>query len=425
MEISIIGAGYVGLVSGVCFADFGYRVNIIDKNAEKIASLKKGKVPIFEEGLEGLLAKNKDNINFSTKMADIKNSSVVFIAVGTPENPKTGEANLSYLFALPKEIAPFLKENAIVAIKSTVPPKTNAEFYKRVLEYTNKKFSQASNPEFLREGTGVKDFMNPDRVLVGASEEETILVLKKLYEPIIKNGAKFIATDVISAELAKYAANSFLATKVAFINEIAGIAKKLGANISDVSKIIGLDKRIGEKFLQAGPGFGGSCFPKDILALEHLFKKNRLKNNITGAVIKANRDRKEYIANQVKEILDGKLRGKTIATLGLAFKAGTDDIRSSPAIEIIELLLKKGAKIKAHDYKAIENAKEYFKNKIEFSNKPEGVIVGADLILILTEWPDYKNLNYAKYLRENENLKIFDARNLLKDAIKSERYFGL
>lgn len=428
MQIAVIGAGYVGLVSGICFASLGFKVNIVDKNEEKINLLNKGVIPIFEESLEDILKQNRQNLNFSTKVENVKNSDVIFIAVGTPQDSKTGKANLSYLQEAGKQIAPFLKENTTVVIKSTVPPKTNEDFQKIIKKINPKlKLYFASNPEFLREGSGVKDFLYPERIVIGVEDAFSKQKLEFLYEKIIATGAKFIVTDITSAELSKYASNTFLATKVAFINEISNLCFKLNANIDDISKIMGLDSRIGAKFLQAGPGFGGSCFPKDILALENISKQNKAKSNITQAVIKANKKRIENILQHIQNIA-GNIKNKNISVLGLAFKAGTDDIRSSPAIYIVEKLLKKGAKINVHDFKAMQNAKNYFlkqKNISFFDNAEDAINKKTQLILILTEWKEYIQIDFEKLLNENKSLKVFDTRNLLKKHLKHKRYFSL
>jgi UDPglucose 6-dehydrogenase len=427
MQIAVIGAGYVGLVSGICFASLGFKVNIVDKNEEKINLLNKGVIPIFEESLEDILKQNRQNLNFSTKVENVKNSDVIFIAVGTPQDSKTGKANLSYLQEAGKQIAPFLKENTTVVIKSTVPPKTNEHFKKIIEKSVKTKVYFASNPEFLREGSGVKDFLYPERIVIGVEDAFSKQKLEFLYEKIIATGAKFIVTDITSAELSKYASNTFLATKVAFINEISNLCFKLNANIDDISKIMGLDSRIGAKFLQAGPGFGGSCFPKDILALENISKQNKAKSNITQAVIKANKKRIENILQHIQNIA-GNIKNKNISVLGLAFKAGTDDIRSSPAIYIVEKLLKKGAKINVHDFKAMQNAKNYFlkqKNISFFDNAEDAINKKTQLILILTEWKEYIQIDFEKLLNENKSLKVFDTRNLLKKHLKHKRYFSL
>lgn len=427
MQIAVIGAGYVGLVSGVCFASLGFKVSIIDKNEEKINLLNKGIIPIFEEGLEDILKQNRQNLNFSTKVEVVKDADVIFIAVGTPQDSKTGKANLKFLQKAAKEIAPFLKENTLIVIKSTVPPKTNDDFQKIIEKSVKTKVYFASNPEFLREGSGVKDFLYPERIIIGVEDDFSRQKLEFLYAKIIANGAKFIVTDITSAELSKYASNTFLATKVAFINEISNLCFKLNANIDDISKIMGLDSRIGTKFLQAGPGFGGSCFPKDIFALENISKQHKAKSHITQAVIKANEKRIENILQHIQNI-SGSIKNKNISVLGLAFKAGTDDIRSSPAIYIVEKLLKKGAKINAHDFKALQNAKNYFlkqKNISFFDNAEDAIAKKTQLILILTEWKEYIQIDFEKLLNENKSLKIFDTRNLLKKHVENKRYFSL
>ncbi len=416
MKITVIGSGYVGLVSGICFAKLGHEIACVDKDVAKIAKLKSGVIPIFEPGLKDLLDEvvAAKKISFTTDLQEALNgATAVFIAVGTPQD-EDGSADLSYVLAAAKEIAELSNSYKLIVTKSTVPAGTGAKV-KALVQATNPQldFAVASNPEFLREGAAIDDFMNPDRIVVGVEDEKSQKIFAEIYEKF--GPEKLITTDIITAELIKYAANSFLATKIGFINEMADLCEVVGGNIKQLAHAIGLDSRIGEKFLNPGPGFGGSCFPKDILAILNVAKENQVKLAVLDAVITSNQKRKIKMAQKISAILGGEIRGKKIALLGLAFKANTDDIRYSPAIVIAKELAKNGAQISAHDFEAIENSRRElaeFKN-IEFCADVYEATAGADLIVIATEWKEYQKLDLTKI----KTKKILDLRNLF-DAEK-------
>jgi UDPglucose 6-dehydrogenase len=419
MRITVIGSGYVGLVSGICFAKLGHEITCIDKDENKISKLKSGVIPIFEPGLKELLeeAVAAKKISFSTNLKDgLDTSEAVFIAVGTPQD-EDGSADLSYVLAAAKEIAQLSTSYKLIITKSTVPSGTGFKIKKLVKE-TNPTldFSVASNPEFLREGAAIDDFMNPDRIVIGVEDEKSQKIFAEIYQ---KFGAeKLVATDVITAELIKYASNSFLATKISFINEMADLCEVVGGNIKHLSHAMGLDSRIGEKFLNPGPGFGGSCFPKDIMAILNVAQENKVELSLIDSVITSNKKRKIKMADKISAALDGKINGKKIALLGLSFKANTDDIRYSPAIVIAKELSKKGAKILATDPEAIENSKQELKDfsNIEFFENADDAIKDADLIVIATEWKEFCELDFSNI----KTKKIVDLRNLF-DADKMKK----
>ena len=422
MKITVIGSGYVGLVSGICFAKIGHEIVCVDKDESKITKLNSGIIPIFEPGLELLLENSvkAKKISFTTNLKEaLEGSNAVFIAVGTPQD-EDGSADLSYVLAAAKEIAELSDSYKLIITKSTVPAGTGAKI-KKLVAQTNPQldFAVASNPEFLREGAAIDDFMNPDRIVVGVEDQKSAQIFAEIYQAFAAE--KLIVTDIVTAELIKYAANSFLATKIAFINEMADLCEVVGGNIKQLSHAIGLDSRIGEKFLNPGPGFGGSCFPKDILALLNVAKENKVDLSVVDSVIASNASRKLKMTKKISDILEGKIDGKKIALLGLAFKGNTDDIRYSPAIAIAKELLKKGAKISATDPEAIINSrKEFleFKN-IEFFNDAFDAMKDADLIVIATEWDNYRELDLEKIKLATKSKKILDLRNLF-DAKKME-----
>jgi len=422
MKITVIGSGYVGLVSGICFAKIGHEIVCVDKDESKITKLNSGIIPIFEPGLELLLENSvkAKKISFTTDLKTALNgSNAVFIAVGTPQD-EDGSADLSYVLAAAKEIAELSDSYKLIITKSTVPAGTGAKV-KKLVAQTNPQldFAVASNPEFLREGAAIDDFMNPDRIVVGVEDQKSAQIFTEIYQAFAPE--KPIITDIVTAELIKYAANSFLATKIAFINEMADLCEVVGGNIKQLSHAIGLDSRIGEKFLNPGPGFGGSCFPKDILALLNVAKENKVDLSVVDSVITSNSSRKVKMTQKISDILEGKIDGKKIALLGLAFKGNTDDIRYSPAIAIAKELLKKGAKISATDPEAIANSRQEFlefKN-IEFFNDAFDAMKDADLIVIATEWDNYRELDLEKIKLATKSKKILDLRNLF-DAKKME-----
>ncbi len=414
MQIAIVGTGYVGLVTGTCFAELGFEVTCIDNNKDKIDRLKKGIIPIYESELEVLVKKNisEGRLKFTTSIKEgIGCKAAIFLAVGTPQD-KDGSADLSYIFAAAKEIAKDIgNQESILVTKSTVPVGTGAKL-KRILKKT--KLQVASNPEFLREGSAVYDFMNPDRIVIGTDSIHSKAILEKLYQTFISKGAPIISTDIASAELIKYAANAFLATKIAYINEIADISEKIGANIKDIALGMGLDRRIGKDFLNPGPGYGGSCFPKDTEALLKVSKDLGAKSSIVKTVIKSNKGRKKNLAQKIVYIVGNN---KTIAVLGLAFKANTDDARESPAVEIIQQLIKHKMKIKAYDPKAIGNTREILGNKIEYCSNAYDACKGAKAFVVLTEWSEFKNLDFKKIKSLLDKPVIIDYRNILDGAL--------
>jgi len=411
MKITIIGSGYVGLVSGICFAKLGHEIACVDKDEAKISKLKSGVIPIFEPGLSELLAEvsGAKKISFTTNLKEALNgSSTVFIAVGTPQD-EDGSADLSYVLAAAKEIAELSNSYKLIITKSTVPAGTGKKI-KKIVSATNSSldFAVASNPEFLREGAAIDDFLNPDRIVVGVEDEKSKAIFAEIYAKFPKE--KLVITDIITAELIKYASNSFLATKISFINEMADLCEIVGGDIKKLSNAMGLDSRIGEKFLNPGPGFGGSCFPKDIMAILNVAKENKVGLSLIESVVTSNKQRKIKMVEKISAALGDKIDGKKIALLGLAFKANTDDIRYSPAITIAQELAKKGAKISAHDFEAIKNSKRElaeFKN-ISFCEDVYEAMNGADLIVIATEWKEYAKLDLAKI----KTKKIVDLRNL-------------
>ncbi len=402
MKITVIGSGYVGLVSGVCFAKLGHEVVCVDKDEKKIVALKSGQVPIFEPGLPELLSSVK--ISFTKNLKDaLSGSGAVFIAVGTPQD-EDGSADLSYVLAAAKEIAELSDSYKLIVTKSTVPAGTGAKI-KTLVSATNPQldFAVASNPEFLREGVAINDFMNPDRIVVGVEDEKSQKIFEEIYASFPRE--KLVTTDIITAELIKYASNSFLATKISFINEMADLCESVGGNIKQLSKAVGLDSRIGEKFLNPGPGFGGSCFPKDILAILNVAKENNVELSLINSVITSNQKRKQKMVDKIRQIPAQK-----IALFGLAFKGNTDDIRYSPAITIAKELAKSGLEIFAHDFAAIENSRRElseFKNISFFEDLYEAAN-DADLIVIATEWEEYKKIDLSKI----KTKKIIDLRNL-------------
>jgi len=430
MKLCMIGTGYVGLVSGVCFSDLGNDVICVDKDQDKINNLQKGIIPIYEPGLEELVLKNYKNkkLKFSTDLnSSIKKSDIVFICVGTPTKKNGIGADLSQIYSVSKEISKSINKFKIIITKSTVPVTTGDEIEKILLKKVNKnKFSVISNPEFLREGEAIRDFIYPDRVVVGANDKKSANILKNLYSPLISKGAKFISTNRRAAELIKYASNAFLATKITFINEIANLCEKTGIDVEDISIGIGLDKRIGSRFLRAGPAYGGSCFPKDTKAIVTTADKFKTNLSVIKSVIKSNTLRSKLLLKKVDEILINKIKNKKICFLGVTFKANTDDMRDSSSLEMIPFLSKKGAKIKYYDPTGLKKEFNKLKN-VSFSNSIYDAVKGADLVILHTEWNDFKSINFKK-LHPSKNLKIYDMRNIyspLKVKSQGFKYFGI
>ena len=430
MKLCMIGTGYVGLVSGVCFSDLGNDVVCVDKDENKINKLKKGIIPIYEPGLEELVQKNFKNkrLKFSTDVNDsVKKSDIVFICVGTPTKRNSSEADLSQIYSVANEISKSINKFKIIITKSTVPVTTGDNIEKILSKKVDKnKFSVVSNPEFLREGEAIRDFIYPDRVVVGSNDKRSMGILKNLYSPLISKGAKFISTNRRAAELIKYASNAFLATKITFINEIANLCEKTGIDVEDISIGIGLDKRIGSRFLRAGPAYGGSCFPKDTKAIVSTAKKFNTNLSIIKSVINSNSLRSKLLLKKVSEILNNKIKNKKICFLGVTFKANTDDMRDSSSLEMIPYLSKKGAKIKYYDPTGFKNVFNNLKD-VNFSNSISDAVKGSDLVILHTEWNDFKSINFKK-MRPSKNLKIYDMRNIFSPSkIKSQgfKYFGI
>jgi UDPglucose 6-dehydrogenase len=417
MRIAMIGTGYVGLVSGACFADFGHQVICVDKNNDKIAALRRGEIPIFEPGLEALVASNvkAGRLTFETDLADpVADADAVFIAVGTPSRRGDGHADLSYVHSAAREIAKVLKGFTVVITKSTVPVGTGDEV-ERIIRETNPiaDVQVASNPEFLREGAAIRDFKFPDRIVVGTSDERARKILDDIYRPLSLNKAPIMFTARRTAELIKYAANAFLATKITFINEIADLAEKVGADVQEVARGIGLDNRIGTKFLHAGPGFGGSCFPKDTRALIKIALDHDVPLRIVEAVLAVNDNRKRAMARKVFQAVGSSLRGKTIAVLGLTFKPDTDDMREAPSIPLVTGLLDMGAKVRAHDPVGMEQARQEL-SEIEYCDDPYVCAADADALVIVTEWAQFRALDLERLKREMKHPTIVDLRNVYR-----------
>ncbi|MDD3607940.1 MAG: UDP-glucose/GDP-mannose dehydrogenase family protein [Candidatus Moranbacteria bacterium] len=434
MKICIIGSGYVGLVTGACFAKIGHRVFCIDNDKEKIKNLKKGILPIFEPGLKKIVCQcqKEKKLNFSYKLRDaIKESQAIFIAVGTPSSRRgNGYADLTYVFEVARNIAPFLDKYKVVIDKSTVPVGTASQV-KRIIKERNPKaiFSVASNPEFLREGAAINDFLNPDRVVIGTDDLNAQKIMEEIYQFIEKKNIPILKTNVESAELIKYASNAFLATKISFINEMANLCEKLGANITDVAKGMGLDKRISPSFLQPGPGYGGSCFPKDVLALTRIAQENESPLRILETVSEVNIAQKARMVFKIKRILNhNKLIGKKILFLGLTFKADTDDMREASSLTIIPALLERGAKIFAHDPKGVREAKKLLPKEVCYISNIDKLKEKIDAVVLLTEWPEYKNVNFSQLKKKMTHPILIDLRNFYdSEAIKQLgfEYYGL
>jgi len=414
MHICIIGTGYVGLITGACFAEFGMDVTCVDKDLKKIKSLKKGMVPFYEPGLEELLQRNikANRIHFSTSIAEaIDHSLVIFIAVGTPPRGD-GSADMRYVEEVAKEIAGHMKSYKVIVTKSTVPVGTGEKLRKIVSKNLREHvdFDIVSNPEFLREGAGIEDFMRPNRVVIGASSDQATAIMKDLYRPLYLIETPVVITDVKTAELIKYASNAFLATKISFINELSNLCESVGADVQVVAKAMGLDRRIGPKFLHAGPGYGGSCFPKDTLALLQIAKENNVNLDLVKAVIIVNEKQKEKMAKKIKNTI-GVLKGKTICLLGLSFKPNTNDIRESPALFIINRLLKEGAKIRVYDPAAMPDTMEIFP-KLTYCKDSYDAVKGADAVIIATEWNQFRNLDIGRIKTLARGNYFFDLRNI-------------
>jgi UDPglucose 6-dehydrogenase len=417
MRIAMIGTGYVGLVSGACFADFGHNVVCVDKDAGKIASLLQGVMPIFEPGLDDLVARNvkEGRLEFTTNLAGtVKNADVVFIAVGTPSRRGDGHADLSYVHGAAREIAAAIAHYTVVVTKSTVPVGTGDEVESVLRECRPKAdFAVVSNPEFLREGAAIGDFKRPDRIVIGTEDPRAREVMSEVYRPLYLNASPILFTERRTAEIIKYAANAFLATKITFINEIADLCEKVGGDVQDVARGIGLDNRIGSKFLHAGPGYGGSCFPKDTIALIKTARDAGAPARIVEAVVAVNSERKLAMAEKVIAALGGSAGGKTVAVLGLTFKPNTDDMRESPSLAIIPALQEAGAHVKAHDPQAMEEAATLLP-RVTMAKNPYEAAQGADALVIVTEWDAYRALDLKRLKQDMKAPVIVDLRNIYK-----------
>ncbi|ESQ88863.1 UDP-glucose 6-dehydrogenase [Asticcacaulis sp. AC460] len=417
MKITMIGSGYVGLVSGVCLAEYGHDIVCMDKDVAKIEGLRNGKMPIFEPGLEEMVRDNvkAGRLRFSTDMADcVPESEVVFIGVGTPTNKETGHADLKYVYAVAEEIARHVKDFTVVVTKSTVPVGTGDEV-ERIIARTNPKADVAvvSNPEFLREGAAIKDFMIPNRIVVGIEDQRARPVMTEVYRPLFINQAPLMITTRRTSELIKYAANAFLALKITYINEMADLCEAVGANVQEVARGIGLDNRIGTKFLHAGPGYGGSCFPKDTLALVKTAQDFNAPTQLVEATVAVNESRKAKMAQKVIKAAGGSVAGKTIAVLGLTFKPETDDMRDSPAIVIIEELVKAGATIRGYDPEGMENARLVLP-PISYCDGPYQAAEGADAVVIVTEWNEFRALDLKRIKAAVKAPLLVDLRNIYR-----------
>ena len=417
MKIAMIGSGYVGLVSGTCFADFGHEVFCVDKHEGKIAALKRGEIPIFEPGLSELVTKNAaaGRLSFTTDLANpVAEADAVFIAVGTPSRRGDGFADLSYVYAAAREIAASLRSYTVIVTKSTVPVGTGDEVERIIREVRpDADFAVASNPEFLREGAAIEDFKRPDRIIVGVESERARTVMAEIYRPLYLNSAPILNTSRRTAELTKYAANAFLATKITFINEMAELCEQVGANVQDVARGMGLDNRIGGKFLHAGPGYGGSCFPKDTLALIKTAQDYGTPSRIVEAVVAVNDQRKRAMARKVTQAYGGPIRGKTVAVLGLTFKPNTDDMRYAPSLSIIAALQDAGAIIRAYDPEGLEQARPLLTD-VTFCEDPYGCVKGAHAAVIVTEWDVLRGLDLDRVKAMMECPVLVDLRNIYR-----------
>lgn len=427
MRIVMIGTGYVGLVSGVCLADFGHEVICVDNDNAKIEMLNSGEVPIFEPNLKTLVNKNVNasRLKFTTDLKESMNSAnVVFIAVGTPSRRGDGHADLSYVYAATNEISKHINKFTVIATKSTVPVGTGDEIEKILSKNHSKdKFSVVSNPEFLREGAAIKDFKHPDRIIVGAECNDAVEIMKAVYRPLFINETPIMFTNRRTSELIKYASNSFLATKISFINEMADLCENVGADVQALARGMGLDKRIAPKFLHAGPGYGGSCFPKDTTALIRTAEESKVSLPIIQSVIKSNENRKHKMVQKISHFFNGDLNNKTLAFLGLAFKPNTDDMRDAASLTIIPELQNNGALIKVYDPESMKEAKSLLQN-IDYTKNSYDCIKGADAMIILTEWDEFRALDMIRVKKSLRSPNIIDLRNIYNPQSMQEYGFN-
>ncbi len=426
MRVAMIGTGYVGLVSGACFSEFGVNVVCVDKDADKIAGLKQGRMPIYEPGLEDLVERNVQagRLSFTTDLKEaVAGADSVFIAVGTPSRRGDGHADLSYVYAAAAEIAEAITGYTVVVTKSTVPVGTGTEVERIIREARpDAKFDVVSNPEFLREGSAIEDFMRPDRVVIGAETEAAQEVMRRLYRPLFLIETPIVFTSRTTSELIKYAANTFLATKITFINEVADLCEKVGANVHDVARGIGLDGRIGKKFLHPGPGYGGSCFPKDTLALVRTAQDAGAPLRIVETVVDINDKRKKSMAGRIVAACDGSVKGKKIAVLGVTFKPNTDDMRDSPSLDIIPALIEAGATVAAYDPEGMEEARKMLPD-IEWCDDAYATMVDADAVALVTEWNQFRALDLDRVKSLLKSPVMVDLRNVYKPSDMIEAGF--
>ncbi len=425
MHIAVIGTGYVGLVTGACFAEFGVEVTCVDVDTEKIARLSQGKIPIYEPGLEQLVGKNMQagRLRFTTDLpAAVEQSLVIFLAVGTPPK-EDGSADLRHIEEAARAIAERMNGYKVIVTKSTVPVGTGERVRRLIREYqkTQTNFGIVSNPEFLREGAAINDFMRPDRVVLGSSDEEALAIMRDLYRPLYLIETPFVITSLEAAELSKYAANAFLATKISFINEIANLCDRIGCDVHDIARAMGMDKRIGGKFLHPGPGFGGSCFPKDTKALASIARAYDSETLIVDAVIEVNRRQRAAMIPKIEGLV-GELRGKVIGVLGLSFKPETDDMREAPAVDIIRELLARGARVRAYDPVAMSEASKLLP-EIKYTEDEYAAAAGADALVFMTEWNQFRALNMGRVRDLMRSPKIADLRNIYEPEMMRELGF--
>lgn len=418
MRIVMIGAGYVGLVSGACFADFGHEVICVDKDPDRLNALRDGRIPIYEPGLDVLVEENGEQgrLDFTDDLAEaVSQADIVFIAVGTPSRRGDGYADLSYVYSAAREIAAALTGFTVIVTKSTVPVGTGDEV-ERIIAETNSvaEFAVVSNPEFLREGSAIEDFKRPDRIVIGTDNEQARKMMEEVYRPLYLNAAPILHMNRRTAELTKYAANAFLAMKITFINEMADLCERVGADVQDVSRGMGMDQRIGSKFLHAGPGYGGSCFPKDTLALVKTAQDADSPTRLIEATVSVNDQRKRAMARKVVRATGGKVRGKSIGILGLTFKPNTDDMRESPAISIVQALVDKGAQIRAYDPEGMDQAKPLLPSQVAFCSTPYEVADQASALVIVTEWNAFRSLDLDRLKKVMASPVLVDLRNIYK-----------
>lgn len=427
MNVVMIGAGYVGLVSGACFSEFGANVTCVDVDVKKINALNAGKIPIYEPGLDALVEKNTQTgrLSFTTDLAaTVKNADLIFIAVGTPTRRGDGHADLTYVYAAAREVAKHLTGYTVIVDKSTVPVGTARQVHRIIREENpDADFDVASNPEFLREGSAIGDFMRPDRVVIGVESPRAEALLRELYRPLNLIEAPIFATTLESAELIKYASNAFLATKISFINEMSILCEAVGADVHAVAKGMGMDNRIGKKFLHAGPGYGGSCFPKDTLALIRIAQEHGASCRIVETVVEVNAAQKARMVKKIRSALGGSEAGKTIAVLGLTFKPETDDMRDSPSLAILPALADKGATIRAHDPEGMDEAKHLLPDQIHYCSDLYETFEGADAVVLMTEWNQYRGLDLDRVRGLMKGKTFIDLRNVYEPVIMSRHGF--